>query len=116
MSTVDSRWAEVKSGGMLSLQFYGVVALPERASWEPKYLRRRTFFRHLEPRLRKTEAFRGRCSGVEIAASADRMPTVDTYSVIVMVLMVGACLLHGPRVKKWRLAYVRPEPRERRRS
>lgn len=44
------------------------------------------------------------------------MPVVDTYSVIVMVLMVGVCLLHGPRVKKWRLAYVRPEPREHRRS
>jgi hypothetical protein len=30
------------------------------------------------------------------------MSVVDTYSVIVMAVMVGVCLLHGPRVKRWR--------------
>ena len=30
------------------------------------------------------------------------MAAVDTYSVIVMIAMVSVCLLHGPRVKRWR--------------
>ena len=81
-----------------------------------KYVRGKNFLRHPWPHMRVNRWFLQRLAGAEVALRNAEMAVVDTYSVIVMVARVGVCLLHGPRVKKWRLAYVRPEPREHRRS
>ena len=69
---------------------------------DTKYVNRQTFFCHSGGPTRLTRSILDRDSGVEIATCAVEMPAIDTYSVIVMVLMIGVCLLHGPRVKKWR--------------